>query len=128
MCDASDTREITKLIKHLPRREAIFQKVKESLPSESPSTDPGIRVLCPTQWMVTAVSLKSVIDNFDVLKDTWDKAMEVVKYSETKARIRGISVQMGTFDYLYGNLLGQLVLNYVDSLSSTLQHQEHVSC
>ena len=100
MCDASDTREITKLIKYLPRREATFQKVKESLPSESPSTGAGIRVLCPTRWTVTAVSLKGAIDNFDVLKDTWDKAMEVVKDSETKARIRGISVQMGTFDLL----------------------------
>lgn len=29
---------------------------------------------------------------------------------------------MGTSDYLYGNL-GQLVLNYVDSLSNTLQHK-----
>ena len=30
---------------------------------------------------------------------------------------------MGTFDYLYGNLLIQLVLNHVDNLSSTLQHK-----
>ena len=124
MCDALETtHEITKLIKYSPRREAIFQKVKESLPSESPSTGAGIRVLCPTCWTVKTVSLKSITDNFDVLRDTWEKAMEVVKNSETKARIGGISIQMGTFDYLYGNLLGQLVLNHVDNLSSTLQHR-----
>ena len=81
----------------MPRREAIFQELKQSLPSESPNTGAGIRVLCPTWCTLRAVSLKSVIDNFGVLKATWDKAMEVVKDSETKARIRGISVQMGTF-------------------------------
>ena len=124
LCDALETtHEITKLIKYSPRREAIFQKVKESLPSESPSTGAGIRILCPTRWTVRAVSLKSIIDNFDVLKDTWDKAMEVVEDSETKARIRGISFQMSTFDYLFGNLLGQLMLNHVHNLSSTLQHK-----
>lgn len=71
--------------------------------------------MCPTRWTVRAISLKSIIDNFDVLKDTWDKAMEVVKDSETKVRIRGISIQMSTFDYLFDNLLGQLVLNHVDN-------------
>lgn len=46
MCDALETtHEITKLIKYSPQREAIFQKLKESLPSESPSTSAGIRVL-----------------------------------------------------------------------------------
>ena len=49
--------------------------------------------------------------------------MEVVKDSETKATIRGISVQMVRFDYLYGKLLGQLVLNHVDNLNGTLQHK-----
>lgn len=49
--------------------------------------------------------------------------MEVVKDSETKARICDISIQMGTFDYLYSNFLGQLVLNHIDNPSSTLQHK-----
>ena len=104
------THEITKLIKYSPRREAIFQKIKDSLPVESSGTGAGIRVLCPTRWTVRAVSLKSILDNFSVLQETWEKAVEVVKDSETKARIRGIAVQMSTFDYFYGNLLGQLVL------------------
>ena len=73
--------------------------------------------------MVRAVSLKSITDDFDMLRGIWDQAVEVVKDSETKAKIRGISVQMGTFDYFYGHLLGQLVLNHVDNLSSTLQYK-----
>lgn len=124
MGDALETtHEITQLIKYSPRREAIFQKVKDSYPSESLITGTGICILCPTHWTVRAVSLKSIIDNFDLLRDTWDQAMEVSKDSKTKVRIRGISVRMGTFDHFYGNLLGQLVLNHVDNLSSTLQHK-----
>ena len=42
------THEIVKFIKYLPQREAIFQQVNKSLPSESPSTGAGIRVLCST--------------------------------------------------------------------------------
>ena len=68
------------------------------------------------------VSLKSILNNFSVLQETWEKSIDVVKDSETKARIRGIAVQMCTFDYFYGNLLGQLVLKHVDNLS-TLQYK-----
>ena len=76
MHDALETtHEITKLINFSPTREAIFQIVKESLPSESASTGAGISVLCPTHWTVRAVSLKSIIDNFDELRDTWDQAL-----------------------------------------------------
>ena len=48
--DALDmTREITKLIKYSPRREAIFQKLKEEVNLETENNLPGIRVLCPTR-------------------------------------------------------------------------------
>ena len=54
MSNALDlTREISKLIKCSPRREGIFQHLKEKL--EGGSTQ-GIRVLCPTRWMVKANS------------------------------------------------------------------------
>ena len=44
------TREITKLIKFSPRREAIFQEVKKDVPGEIET--PGICILCPTHWTV----------------------------------------------------------------------------
>ena len=47
------TREITKLIKYSPRRDGIFQRLKETLPM---GHTPGIRVLCPTRWTVRAVA------------------------------------------------------------------------
>ena len=64
MKDALETvHEISKLIKYSPRREGIFQKLKEDLPS-----NPGIRVLCPTRWTVRAKLIASVIKNFDDFK------------------------------------------------------------
>ena len=121
MKDALDTtHEITKLIKYSPRREAIFKDLKEAIPGES---NPGIRVLCPTRWTVKANALASIMSNFETLKLTWEKAVNVVRDTETKARIHGVSVMMSTFNYLFGNILGEMLLKHADNLSSTLQHK-----
>ena len=39
-----------------------------------------------------------------------------------KARIRGVNVNMGTFDFNYGAYLGELILAHSDNLSKTLQN------
>ena len=120
MKDALETtHEITKLIKFSPRREAIFQVVKQDMPG----TSSGIRVLCPTRWTVKADALASIMSNFEALQITWEEAVDVVSDTEVKARIRGVSAVMSTFDYLYGNVLGEMLLKHADNLSSTLQHK-----
>lgn len=117
MKDALETvHEVTKLIKFSPRREGTFQNLKEG-------SNPGIRVLCPTRWTVRADSIASVIKNHDVLQNTWEEASTIVKDIETKSRIRGVSAIMDNFDFIFGAMLGQLVLGHADNLSSTLQHQ-----
>ena len=50
--------EITKLIRKSPKRDAIFQKLKHDLATDTPS----FRVLCPNRWTVHAESLQSVLD------------------------------------------------------------------
>ena len=45
---------------------------------------------------------------------------------QTKAMILGIEAQMKTFNYLFGMLLGEVILRNTDNLSRTLQHQ-HLS-
>ena len=118
MKDALETtHEITKLIKYSPRREGIIQRVK----SMSDVNSPGIRVLCPTRWTVRAEALASISNHYDSLQKTWEESLEVVKDTETKARIRGVSTVMSTFDYLFGNMLGEMILKHSDNLSSTLQ-------
>ena len=96
------THEITKLIKYSPRREEIFRRLKDAhklMHDDSHSV--GMRLLCPTRWTVRADSLASIITNYEVLLLTWEEAADVVKDTETKARINGVSAQMKTFDFLF---------------------------
>ena len=114
------THEITKLIKYSPRRDGIFHELKES---HATNSTPGIRVLCPTRWTVRADSLASIINNFEVLQSTWISALQVTRDTEVKARIQGVSAQMKSFQFLFGVMLGELVLRHTDNLSRTLQHK-----
>ncbi len=118
MKDSLDTtHEITKLIKKSPRRDTLFEKLKSEL---APDT-PGVRVLCPTRWTVRADSLKSILDNFEVLQELWEEAIDLVKDTEMKARLNGVASQMKTFDYYFGICLGYLILKHSDNLSRALQ-------
>ena len=114
------THEIIKLIKFSPHREGIFRNIKKDITDASTV---GIRVLCPTRWTVRADSLASIISNYDALQSTWEEAIDVTHDTEAKARIHGVSAQMKTFNYLYGAILGEIILKHTDNLSSTLQHK-----
>ena len=67
------THEITKLVKYSPRREGLFDQIKGELTPDSP----GVQVLCPTRWTVRAASMHSVIQNYSVLQELWEKAVDV---------------------------------------------------
>ena len=115
--------EIWKLIKKSPKRNTSVQKLKQEL---APDT-PGFRVICPTRWTVRAASLHSVLDNYEVLLGVWTEAQEGHLDSEIRARVIRVEAQMLTFDFLFGELLGSLILRHRDNLNKSLQH-EHVSC
>lgn len=114
------THEITKLVKYSPRREGIFRDLKGEM---SPGS-PGIRVLCPTRWTVRADSMQTIIQNYSVLQELWDKAVEVIRESDTIARIRGVAAQMQSFDFFFGLVLGESLLCNTDNLSRTLQKKD----
>ena len=109
--------EIIKLVKKSPRRDATFQRLKEELPESSP----GIRVLCPTRWTVQAQALQSIIRNYQVLLQLWEASLEFVKEAEMRSRIQGVSVCMQSFEFFFGLVLAELLLNHSDNLSKTLQ-------
>ena len=114
------THEITKLIKYSPRRERIFKDLKGEMAPGSP----GVRVLCPTRWTVRADSMLSIIQNYSVLQELWDKAVDIVRDSDTIARIRGVSAQMQSFNFFFGLVLGECLLRNTDNLSRTLQKKD----
>lgn len=125
MQDALDTtREITKLVKSSPKREAMFKDIKKANEAECidlPSKKSGIRVLCPTRWTVRAEALGSVINNYSSLLETFEAALETTRDTDTKARIRGVAAEMTTFKYLFGNVLAEKISRHTDNLSKTLQ-------
>ena len=81
----------------------------------------GIRVFCPTHWTVRANALASIICNYAVLQNTWEEAVDIVKDTESKARINGVAAQMKKFEFLFGTILGEMLLQHCDNLSQTLQ-------
>lgn len=118
MKDALDiTQEICKLVKQSPRRNALLDEIQK----DNLQTSPGIRVLCPTRWTVRADALNSILQNYDNLQKLWSESIEYVKDTDMLARIRGVSVYMNKFDFLFGLKLGYLILNHSDNLSKTLQ-------
>ena len=62
------TFEVSKLVKFFPKRNVHFETLKAGLAPDSTS----FRELCPTRWIVRAASLKSVIDNYTVLQESWE--------------------------------------------------------
>ena len=72
------TYEITKPVKYSPRRQNVFDKLKDSVQPGSP----GICVLCPTRWTVCADSML-IIRNYTVLQELWDEFVQIVRDSET---------------------------------------------
>jgi len=113
--------EVTKLVKYSPRRQNAFNKLKEEL---SPG-NPGVRTLCPTRWTIRADSMESIIQNYSVLQELWDEAVNFVRDSEVIARIRGVASQMQLFDFFFGLVLGESLLRNTDNLSRTLQKKNY---
>ena len=118
LCCALDTvGEISRLLKYSPRRDTLFESIK----SDTAPGVPGFRTLCPTRWTTKAVSLQSVIDNYDMFQELWVEAKDVTADSEARARICGVEAQMMIFDFLFGLVLGVCILSHTDNLSKTLQ-------
>ena len=67
--------------------------------SQLASDGPGVRVLCPTRWAVQADSFHSIISNWPVLTQLWEESLEIMKDSETVARIWGVASQMHCFTF-----------------------------
>ena len=109
--------EVTKLIKYSPKRDAVFEKLKEAVSPDNA----GFRVLCPTRWTVRAASLQSVIDNYTALQELWAVSQDDVTDPSVKARIIGVEHQFKTFQFFFGVFLGNLLLKHSDNLSKTLQ-------
>ena len=75
------TAEISKQLKFSPKRDSMFDRIKEAIFPETT----GFRVLCPTRWTVRAGCLQSVIDNWKVLQQLWEECLESKLEQEIRA-------------------------------------------
>ena len=107
------TFEISRLIKFSPKRNNLFDILKEELGPETC----GFRVLCPTRWTVRSVSLNSVVTDYEVLLQLWEDCLETRLQSDIRARIVGVQSQMESYKYLYGVMLGLLIMKHSDNFS-----------
>ena len=62
------------------------------------------------------------MDNYGVLQELWEEALDVSTDSEVRTRIIGVQTTMTRFEYLFGTVLGECVLNHTDNLSKSLQN------
>ena len=51
-----------------------------------------------------------MLTNFDVLRQVWEDAREIVEDSETCARIIGVQAMMLNFEYLFGLAFKERIL------------------
>ena len=69
---------------------------------------------------------KSILNNFSVLLELGHESVQVVKNTEMKARILGVSAQMKKFKFFFGVLLGPLILGHTDNLNMTVLREDTV--
>ena len=68
-----------------------------------------------------AASFLSVLDNYVVFQEFWDKARDATSDSESRARIHGLKAQISKFDFQFRICLGECVIHQTDNFSKTLQ-------
>ena len=67
------TFELSNLLKYSASKKAEYIRLQQEIaPSQA-----GFRNLCPTRWTVRASSLKSILDNYDVLEQSLEKFTEM---------------------------------------------------
>lgn len=115
-------KEIVTLIKFSPKRECLFQQLKENLETEDEDTSSrGIIGLCPTRWTVRASCFRRILENYAVLMEEWDVCLSERLQTDVRARIIGCKAQMERFDFFFGLNLGERLYSHTDNLSKTHQ-------
>ena len=114
--------EISKLVKKSPKREAKLETIKK----EIGDTSSKIKAFSTTRWTVRANSIKSILDNYSLLIETFESDVEESNMPiEMKSRIQGIVKIMYKFSSYFNFRLAHFVLRHTDNLATKLQNQNH---
>ena len=114
------TKEICKLIKKSPQREALLKKLRK----ESENDAKSVHAFCPTRWTVLGDTLKALINIRNELMGVWENGIPTTTDTDMKARMIGAQTTMRKLPFLFGCLVGAKILSQTDILSKTLQSPE----
>ena len=114
------TKEICKLIKKSPQREALLKKLRK----ESENDAKSVHAFCPTRWTVRGDTLKALINIRNELMGVWENGIPTTTDTDMKARMIGAQTTMRKLPFLFGCLVGAKILSQTDILSKTLQSPE----
>ena len=70
-----------------------------------------------------AEARSSIISNYDILYKRWNEAKKMVKDTESFCNINGVLSYMEKFSFIFGVVLGELILEHADYLSWLLQYK-----
>ena len=115
------THENTKLVKYSPHREALFREIQLQDDNAPGTQSVAVHALCPMRWTVWADSMESIIRNYHTLQLLWNQDIDLIRDTETIARIKGVTSQMKSFNYFFALVLGEILLRHTNNLSRTLQ-------
>ena len=108
--------DIKLIIKYSPQKEDIFRRTKDNIGLPGDGGRIGVRTMCHTRWTIKVDALPWVASPatawyFDRHRMT--PKTSIGPDTVMKVRIRGISSQMNRFRYLYGIILGELLLKHI---------------
>ena len=70
---------------------------------------------------MNAECLDRILSNYKILYVLWEESLDYVKETDMRSRIIGVQMCMRSFDFLFGAMLGELLLRHTDNLSKALQ-------
>ena len=96
--------EVSQLVQFSLKRLTLFQ----SMQFEVPSSNPSLKPLCLTHWMVWTSAIQSIVRNYAVLCDTLYKVNEEGRNNYT-TKVGGILCVMEKFSTYFGLQLSHLI-------------------
>ena len=86
-------------------------------PTDNEGPNVGIRAFCSTRWTVHGEAIQSIIDNYSILNQLWDKSLETRLDPNVKGRIIGVQTQISQFKIFFELHLCKKILKITDNLS-----------
>ena len=101
------TSELSKLIKKIPKREGMLQKIPNDFSLECAD----FKVLCPTRWTIL---------HWTTINSVWTISLGVKLDPDMRGRITGVQAEMVKFEYFFSINILKILLRHIENLFKIL--------